>query len=79
MKVDKRQILINHCKQHGQIKTSEANELLKRFYYHNHQHYVAEILSRMVKAGTFQRVKNGLYVLRYEPLQSKDKNQISLF
>ncbi len=79
MKVDKRLLLINHCKQEGQITTAEANDLLKRFYYHNHQHYVSEILTRLVKSGVFQRVKNGLYIIRSEPLQSVDKNQTNLF
>ncbi len=79
MKTDKRQILISHCKEKGELKTSEANDLLKRFYYHNHAHYVAEILSRLVKSGVFARVKNGLYTLIKEPLQSTDKNQTKLF
>lgn len=69
MKTDRRQILINHCKQEGQITTQTCNDLLKKYYYCNHQHYVSEILTRLVKSGIFTRVKNGLYIMRNKPLK----------
>jgi hypothetical protein len=71
---NKQNILIAHCKANGSIKTSEANELLKSFYYCNHAHYVSEILSRMVKSGVFVRKKIGVYELR--KISPVEQNQL---
>lgn len=63
MKVDKRKILIDICRKNGKITTKEANNALELYYYHNHKHYVSEILSRLVKKNVFKRVSNGVYEL----------------
>lgn len=63
MTSDKQQILIDFCLKNGRITTREANSLLVRFYYHNGPKYVSEILTRLVAAGKFVRLKKGLYAI----------------
>ncbi len=71
--------IIKFITENGRIKTSEANDLLKQHYYCNHEHYVAEILSRMVKDGTIQRKERGVYEFRNKPIEHNDKDQLNLF
>ncbi len=82
MKTDKRQILINYCKANKSITTSLANDLLKGHYYMNHEHYVSEILGRLVKSRVFIRESRGVYILG-SGIKSKDQkmleNQTKLF
>lgn len=59
----KQQAILDYVRQNGQITTKIANQMLEHFYYHNHEKYVSEILGRMVKNGSLNRVKNGLYEL----------------
>ena len=64
---DKRKILLDHANANGgQITTQEANNLLKHRYYHNHEHYVSDILSRLVKSGVLIREKKGHYVINWD-------------
>ena len=59
---EKQSSLVQHAlRNEGRLTKAEANDLLKRFYYHNHAHYVSEILTRMVSVGHFKRVKRGHY------------------
>lgn len=74
----KQQAIIDYIRTNGSITTKVANEMLKDFYYHNHEHYVSEILSRMVKAGKIYREKIGVYKLGKHPSDVVVKNQISL-
>ena len=60
----------------NKITTKQANDLLKRYYYWNHEHYVSLILSRMVKNGKLIREKIGHYKLRDKPMNDK---QLTLF
>lgn len=79
-RTDKRQLLINHCRDNGSITTAQANDLLKNFYYCNHEHYVSEILSRLVKSGIFIRESRGVYKIGSTPKSTEvAKNQINLF
>lgn len=76
MSKSKKNILLDHARQHdGKITTEEANNLLAHFYYHNHQHYVSEILSRLVKSGELIREKRGHYKLKSDITL----NQLTLF
>jgi len=82
MKTDRRQILINFCKENKSITTTQANDLLKGCYYMNHEHYVSEILGRLVKSRIFIREKRGVYTLGSgikSRSQQNDKDQIKLF
>lgn len=63
----KQKILTDYILANGSITTSKANELLCNFYYHNHSHYVSEILTRLVKGGVLVRIKQGNYVLKHKP------------
>lgn len=63
----------------GEITTKEANDLLKRHYYCNHEHYVAEILSRLVKRNALARKERGVYVLPFIPKEHEDPDQLNLF
>lgn len=63
--LNKQNILLDHARQHdGKITTEEANDLLAHFYYHNHAHYISEILSRLVRSGKLVREKRGHYKLK---------------
>jgi hypothetical protein len=75
---EKQTILINHCREKGQITKKEADELLKGHYYYNHSKYVSEVLARMVSAGILQRIKVGTYRLT-EHSPYKDEQQADLF
>lgn len=59
----KQQAILDYVRTNGNITTAVANQMLKAFYYHNHEKYISEILGRMVKNGSLNRVKNGLYEL----------------
>lgn len=72
----KQQILLTYAREHdGKITKSEANDLLRRYYYHNHDHYVSEILSRMIKSGLLIRESKGHYNIPTE----KKVEQVELF
>lgn len=74
---DRRQVLINHARANGdKITTKEANDLLAGCYYCNHEHYVSEILFRLVKSGLFTRLKKGHYEINqnYRPKPAKGKS-----
>lgn len=61
-------ILIRYARDHDRkISTAKANELLRHSYYHNHQHYVQEILYRLVKSGIFLREKRGHFIINPYP------------
>ena len=75
MSKNKKNILLGYAHQHGKITTEEANNLLAHFYYHNHQHYVSEILGRMVRSGELIREKRGHYKLK----SNIKPNQLNLF
>lgn len=60
----------------SKITTKQANDLLKKYYFHNHEHYVSLILGRMVKNGKLIREKIGHYKLRSIPM---NVNQTTLF
>ena len=76
MSTNKRNILLDYARKHdGKITTEEANNLLAHFYYHNHQHYVSEILGRLVRSGELIREKRGHYKLKSDI----NPNQLTLF
>ena len=75
MSKNKKNILLGYARQHDGITTEEANNLLAHFYYHNHQHYVSEILGRMVRSGELIREKRGHYKLK----SNIKPNQLNLF
>ena len=76
MSKNKKNILLGYARQHdGKITTEEANNLLAHFYYCNHQHYVSEILGRMVRSGELIREKRGHYKLK----SNIKPNQLNLF
>jgi len=52
--------------------------MLAAFYYNNHEHYVSEVLTKMVRAGKLIRVSLGVYELgvKHTPV---DVKQNSLF
>lgn len=71
-------------KQGGKFTTKEAVELLGRYYYCNGAHYVSEMISRMVKNGTVEKVSRGSYVLKSfagvkKSAEIINPNQSSLF
>jgi Mn-dependent DtxR family transcriptional regulator len=70
---DKQEIVIEMLRTQETVTTAEFNARLKRFYYHNHEHYVSEILTRMVKSGKIERIRTGVYRLRSKGLGSPSK------
>jgi hypothetical protein len=75
---EKQKILVDACREKGELTKQEADGLLKGFYYYNHSKYVSEVISRLVHAKVLERVKTGVYRLR-EHSPYKEDNQISLF
>lgn len=45
----------------GKLTTKQANTLLARFYYCNAEHYVSEVLKRLVDSRALIRVSRGNY------------------
>lgn len=82
MKSQKQKTIISYILNgRGEIKTSEANDLFRHQYHHNHEKYISEVLTRMVRKGYLQRVKRGVYKLgpaMKRPVKSIP-NQSSLF
>lgn len=79
---EKQQIIVKFIRGNGQIETSQANNLLKPYYYHNHEHYVSEILTNMVKRRYIKRVRRGVYEIGSFASSVPgivDKNQTNLF
>lgn len=60
---EKQSIILDFVRRNGNITTKKANELLAKYYYHNSQHYVSEILTRLVKSNKLIRVSIGYYEL----------------
>lgn len=76
----KQKALIDRCRQDGQITTKLACQMLAGYYYSNHEHYVSELLTRMVKSGKLVRVKVGVYELGTRRVSSDvEVNQSELF
>lgn len=75
----KQQAILDKCRQDGQITSQTAYQLLAAYYYHNHEKYIGEILSRMVKSGKLMRVKPGLFQLGKGKADVVIKNQGGLF
>jgi len=79
----RQQAIIIECKLNGgTITTAECNDLLKGEYYCNHEHYVSEILSRMVKSNILIRTSRGAYKLASGVKGEKEieiPNQLNLF
>lgn len=75
----KQQALLDRCRQDGQITSQTAYEMLSAYYYHNHEKYIGEILSRMVKSGKFIRVKPRLFQLGIGKANTAITNQGALF
>jgi len=74
----KQKAILDYVSEHGSISTKIANQMLAAFYYNNHEHYVSEILTKMVRAGKLIRVSLGVYELgvKHTPV---DVKQNSLF
>lgn len=72
-----RKIILNLIAEKGEVKKSECTAACKHFYVANAQKYVGEILSRMVKNGTLERVKRGVYRAKTNYINSDC--QIGLF
>lgn len=76
----KQKALIDRCRQDGFITTKLANEMLAGYYYHNHEKYVSELLTRLVKSGKLVRVKVGVYELGTRKVSMDvEANQSELF
>lgn len=77
----KQQAILDYARQHGQITSNNAYQLLNSFYYHNHEKYIGEILSRMVNAGKLVRIKTGVFEIGNGKVNTElvIKNQESLF
>ena len=59
----KQNAILAYVREHGQITTKVANQMLSAFYYANHEKYVGEILTKMVRSGKLIRVSTGIYKL----------------
>lgn len=57
----KQNIILNEANKKGLITLSECVDLVGGDIYANKNKHVGQILSRMVKRGLIERVKNGLY------------------
>jgi len=75
----KQQALLDRCRKDGKLTSQTAYEMLSAYYYHNHEKYIGEILSRMVKAGKLIRVKPGLFEIGKGKSDVVIKNQEVLF
>lgn len=68
----------------AKVETATKAELYQNSsysYYHNWQKHFGDVLSRMVKNGSIERVKNGVYKLKSSGLKNieKDPNQLEIF
>lgn len=75
---EKQKIIVDACREGGELTKQEADALLEKFYYYNHSKYVSEVLARLVSAKVIERVKTGVYRLR-EHSPYKVENQTKLF
>lgn len=66
----KQTIIIQMLRDKPEVTRAEFNQRLKRFYYHNGEKYVGEILSRLVASNIIERVRIGVYRLRSVELKS---------
>lgn len=74
----KQQEVINYARNNGnEITKKEAVQLLAHYYYTNADHYVGEILSRLVKTNHLRRLSPGKFKLSSGSVEIK--NQINLF
>lgn len=79
---EKQQAIVNLLRLKGRVTTKDFNELLEKYYYHNHAHYISEILTNMVKKRYIKRVSKGVYELGSFSNSIpgiKDENQTNLF
>jgi hypothetical protein len=74
---EKQQILVDACRDRGQLTKQEADKLLESHYYYNHSKYVSEVLARLVSAKIMERVKVGIYRLT-EASPYSDDDQLKL-
>lgn len=80
-KETQRELILKYCQVNNGISTKDANDLCKHFYYCNHEHYVSEILSRLVGCGKLERISKGKYILGKGKVTyvAKDVSQTQLF
>lgn len=69
------------------VESASLTDIIKNadvYYYHNAKKYVGEILARLVKNGTVNRIKKGVYEINKTGMKQKSKitecdtNQLSL-
>jgi len=58
----KQQAIIDHIKVNGSITKAQAVELVGGNIHHNAQHYVGQILARMIRRGMILRKERGVYI-----------------
>lgn len=66
----------------GEVAFSEIVEKFKTEYYDNTAHYISQSLARMVKNGTVQRVRKGVYMVGTgkKPAKTQEtNNHLTLF
>jgi hypothetical protein len=73
------QKLYDFCKESGGITTAEAIGLIGHHYYHNEAKHVGAVLTRMVAAKVFLRVRIGRYEVWKDAAQVEAKGVLSLF
>lgn len=69
--------------QNGELTKKQAVEAIGGRYYCNADHHVGEVLSKMVKAGLFERIKPGHFKVKninsVRTTGKADPNQQSIF
>lgn len=79
---EKQKTIIDLIRLNGQVTKKEVVESIGKYYYHNAEHYVGEILSNMVKKRYIKRIRNGVFELGSQPNQLtgiENKDQTKLF
>lgn len=76
----KQTILFEWCRSNTQINKRKAVELIGHNYFTNADKHVGDVLSRMVKAGLFKRIKPGVFALGDRTKKEVvPENQLDLF
>lgn len=78
---EKQRVIIEYIRSNGNITKQQAVQMLGKYYYHNGEKYVGEILSNMVKRRYIKRIKNGVFEIgsMSNQVNDPDKDQTSLF
>lgn len=74
---EKQKILVDACRERGQLTKKDADKLLEKHFYYNHSKYVSEVLDSLLKKAIMERIKTGVYRLK-EASPHKDEDQLKL-